>query len=135
MTKAQEAKRAKAESNASPEKKPANKKAINKVKKEVAEAGPSKSKKRKSDVVPTQHDTSEEESELEDYDLYVDDNIADAEGNWPEHWDDCGPPKFAEWREHGPWVTMHEMNVERALRRQTQKSPLLLRAKVLSKRV
>ncbi|KAK3266006.1 hypothetical protein CYMTET_25345 [Cymbomonas tetramitiformis] len=126
MEKALEAKRAKAEGKASPVKKPANasKKAMTKVSKEVTEAGPSKSKKRKSDVVSVPNESSEEESEeeeLEDYDLYIDDNITDEHGKWPQHWDDCGPPKFAEWREHGPWVTMHEMNVERALRRQTQK--------------
>jgi len=120
MDKALEAKRAKAQERGSPVKKPVSKKTPIK---EVTEAGPSKSKKRKSNVVSVPDESSEEESEqeeLEDYDLYVGDDITDEDGNWPEHWDDCGPPKFSEWRKSGPWVTIHDINAEKALRRQTQ---------------
>ncbi|KAK3276852.1 hypothetical protein CYMTET_15104 [Cymbomonas tetramitiformis] len=123
MDKALEAKRAKAVGKASPLKKAVNTKAMNKVSKQVTEAGPSKNKKRKSDVVSVPDESSEEESEeevFEDCDLYIDDNITDENGEWPEHWDDCGPSKFAEWRENGPWVTLNDMNEEKALRRQTQ---------------
>ena len=62
----------------------------------------------------------------------IDDNLKDEWGNWPSHWDECGPFEWEEFRKSGPWVIMSAFNEEKSCRRNVQAKLMATMAKVAS---